>query len=50
MLADRQPGRSRSGRAVAEITLDVVGEYVDAVGGQLEVNVGKGRHTIPLIS
>ena len=47
--ARQEPQRS-SGRAVAKITLDVVGEYVDAVGGQLEVNVGKGRHTIPLIS
>jgi transcriptional regulator with XRE-family HTH domain len=31
------------------VTLDVLEEYVEAVGGHLEVNVVKGNHTIPLI-
>jgi transcriptional regulator with XRE-family HTH domain len=32
------------------ITLEVLEEYVDAIGGQLEVNVVRGTQTIPLIS
>jgi hypothetical protein len=32
------------------VTLDVLEDYVDAVGGQLEVIVVKGAHKIPLIS
>jgi len=32
------------------VTLDVLEEYVDAVGGRLEVNVVKGAQRIPLIS
>lgn len=31
------------------VTLDVLWEYVDAVGGRLEVNVVTGRRKIPLI-
>lgn len=31
------------------VTLDVLEEYVEAVGGQLEVNVVKGGHKIPLL-
>lgn len=31
------------------VTLDVLEEYVDAVGGRLEVNVVRGRQKIPLI-
>jgi transcriptional regulator with XRE-family HTH domain len=32
------------------VTLDVLEDYVDALGGQLEINVVKGTQTIPLIS
>jgi transcriptional regulator with XRE-family HTH domain len=32
------------------LTLDVLEEYVDALGGQLEINVVRGTQTIPLIS
>jgi transcriptional regulator with XRE-family HTH domain len=32
------------------VTLDVLEDYVDAVGGQLEVIVIRGAHRIPLIS
>jgi transcriptional regulator with XRE-family HTH domain len=32
------------------VTLDVLEEYIDAIGGQLEVNVVKGTQKIPLIS
>jgi transcriptional regulator with XRE-family HTH domain len=31
------------------VTLDVLEEYVDAVGGRLEVNVVRGTEKIPLI-
>jgi transcriptional regulator with XRE-family HTH domain len=31
------------------VTLDVLEEYIEAVGGHLEVNVVKGNHKIPLI-
>lgn len=31
------------------VTLDVLEEYVDAVGGRLEVNVVRGTQKIPLI-
>jgi len=31
------------------VTLDVLEEYVDAVGGRLEVNVVRGRRKIPLV-
>lgn len=32
------------------VTIDVLEQYVDAVGGELEVSVVKGRSKIPLIS
>lgn len=32
------------------VTLEVLEEYVDAVGGRLEVNVVRGTQKIPLIS
>jgi len=32
------------------VTIDVLEQYVDAVGGKLEVTVVKGRNKIPLIS
>jgi transcriptional regulator with XRE-family HTH domain len=32
------------------VTLDVLEDYVDAVGGRLEVHVVMGTHKIPLIS
>jgi transcriptional regulator with XRE-family HTH domain len=32
------------------VTLDVLEDYVDAVGGRLEVHVVLGAHKIPLIS
>jgi hypothetical protein len=31
------------------VTLDVLEDYVDAIGGRLEVSVVKGSQTIPLI-
>lgn len=31
------------------VTLDVLEDYVGAVGGQLEINVVKGNHKIPLV-
>jgi transcriptional regulator with XRE-family HTH domain len=32
------------------VTLDVLGQYVDALGGQLEVTVVKGTRRIPLVA
>jgi transcriptional regulator with XRE-family HTH domain len=32
------------------VTLEVLEEYVDAIGGRLEVNVVRGTQTIPLTS
>jgi transcriptional regulator with XRE-family HTH domain len=32
------------------VTVDVLGQYIDAIGGRLEVTVVKGGHKIPLLT
>lgn len=34
----------------SNVTIDVLSQYVDAIGGQLEINVRKGNRRIPLLS